>query len=102
MRRMEVVLGQAGTPPRPRPRPVLRPAKPRPLPPSPNPSHIDEGANPDAYTSEVFARGARANQLAKGKAAALGALRDSLLAEAKALFPDAAAAYARLGEEAGF
>ncbi len=37
--------------------------------------YIDEGGNPDAFTSEIFNRANRSNQLAKGKVEAFGAFR---------------------------
>ena len=54
---------------------------------------LDDGLAPDAFTVQVFRRANRANQLSKGKAAAVAALRDALLSEAEAKFPEAARAY---------
>jgi hypothetical protein len=54
---------------------------------------LDDGGSPDEFTAAAFRRGARANQLAKGKAAALAALRDATLTGAEAAFPVAAAQY---------
>ena len=54
---------------------------------------LDDGLAPDAFTVQVFRRANRANQLSKGKAAAVAALRDALLSEAEVKFPEAAKAY---------
>lgn len=54
---------------------------------------LDDGLAPDAFTVQVFRRANRANQLSKGKAAAVSALRDALLSEASVKFPEAARAY---------
>lgn len=48
---------------------------------------MDGGGSPDEFTSAVFRRGNRANQLVKGKAAALTELRDALLENVKTAFP---------------
>ena len=57
---------------------------------------VDDGGSPDAFTSAAFRRGNRANQLAKGKADALAALRDALLKEARAAFPEASKEFERV------
>lgn len=54
---------------------------------------LDDGLAPDAFTVQVFRRANRSNQLSKGKAAAVAALRDALLSEAAVKFPEAARAY---------
>ena len=54
---------------------------------------LDDGLAPDAFTVQVFRRANRCNQLSRGKAAAVAALRDALLSEAGAKFPEAARAY---------
>ena len=56
-------------------------------------SALDDGLAPDAFTVQVFRRANRANQLSKGKAAAVAALRDALLSEASVKFPEAARSY---------
>jgi hypothetical protein len=61
---------------------------------------VDAGTHPDAFTAAVFARAHRGNQLAAGKAAALGALSGELLASARAAFPAAAAEYEALSTTA--
>lgn len=48
---------------------------------------VDAGGSPDEFTSAVFRRGNRANQLVKGKAAALTELRDALLENVNKAFP---------------
>ncbi len=57
---------------------------------------VDAGTHPDDFTAGVFARAHRGNQLAAGKAAALGALSAELLQAAKVAFPEPAAEYAAL------
>lgn len=37
--------------------------------------YVDEGGNPDVFTSEIFQRANRSNQLAKGKVEAFAAFR---------------------------
>ena len=54
---------------------------------------VDDGGSPDAFTAAAFRRGNRANQLAAGKAAVLGALRDALVTAARGEYPVASAAY---------
>lgn len=54
---------------------------------------LDDGLAPDAFTVQVFRRANRSNQLSKGKAAAVAALKDALLSEAAVKFPEAARAY---------
>lgn len=54
---------------------------------------LDDGLAPDAFTVQVFRRANRCNQLSRGKAAAVAALRDALLSEAALKFPEAARAY---------
>eukprot|EP00884_Botryococcus_braunii_P013808 jgi/Botrbrau1/22428/Bobra.0091s0030.1 len=58
--------------------------------------YLDEGGNPDEFTTEVFHRANRGNQLAKGKSDALAAFRDALLKEAREAFPDATEEYLKL------
>ncbi len=57
---------------------------------------IDCGTHPDDFTASIFARAHRGNQLAAGKAAALGALSGELLKAARDAFPNAAAEYEAL------
>ena len=54
---------------------------------------LDDGLAPDAFTVQVFRRANRCNQLSRGKAAAVAALRDALLSEAAVKFPEATRAY---------
>ena len=54
---------------------------------------LDDGLAPDAFIVQVFRRANRSNQLSKGKAAAVAALKDALLSEAAVKFPEAARAY---------
>ncbi len=37
--------------------------------------YVDEGGNPDAFTSEIFQRANRSNQLVKGKVEAFASFR---------------------------
>lgn len=60
---------------------------------------LDDGGSPDEFTAAAFRRGARANQLCKGKAVALGALRDATLKGAEAAFPVASAQYRAATEQ---
>ncbi|GBF87585.1 hypothetical protein Rsub_00296 [Raphidocelis subcapitata] len=61
--------------------------------PQPALRYIDEGGHPDDYVRDVVTAALRDNQIAKGRAHAVARLRDRLLAEAEAAFPDTVAAY---------
>lgn len=55
--------------------------------------YMDEGGNPDTFTSDIFRRALRSNQQSMGKAQAFSQFRDAVEAQLQAQCPQDLAAY---------